>query len=103
MPHASSGGAGSPTTAKPAASAGDSVEVTSDGKIVLKNAPLDTEETQASRAPSEWAVYGYFLKSCGVWGITLFFVLAAVLAGERSFESESFFFLPCCVLCAGQG
>ncbi|KAK4139084.1 P-loop containing nucleoside triphosphate hydrolase protein [Dichotomopilus funicola] len=86
LPHASSG-SGSPTTAKPAASAGDSVEVTSDGKIVLKNAPLDTEETQASRAPSEWAVYGYFLKSCGVMGITLFFVLAGVLAGERSFET----------------
>lgn len=73
---------------KASASAGDAVEVTSDGKIVLKDAPLDKEENQASRAPSEWGVYSYFLKSCGVVGITLFFVLAAVLAGERSFESE---------------
>lgn len=55
---------------------------------MLKNAPLDKEENQASRAPSEWGVYGYFLKSCGVAGITLFFILAAVLAGERSFESK---------------
>lgn len=76
------------STPKAATSAGDAVEVTSDGKVVLKNAPLDKEENQASRAPSEWAVYGYFLKSCGVAGITLFFVLAAILAGERSFESE---------------
>jgi hypothetical protein len=73
---------------KAATSAGDAVEVTSDGKVVLKNAPLDKEETQASRAPSEWSVYGYFLKSCGVAGISLFFALAAILAGERSFESE---------------
>ncbi|EAQ84525.1 hypothetical protein CHGG_08539 [Chaetomium globosum CBS 148.51] len=72
---------------KASASAGDAVEVTSDGKIVLKDAPLDKEENQASRAPSEWGVYSYFLKSCGVVGITLFFVLAAVLAGERSFET----------------
>ena len=55
---------------------------------MLKDAPLDKEENQASRAPSEWGVYSYFLKSCGVAGITLFFVLAAILAGERSFESE---------------
>ncbi|KAK4246305.1 P-loop containing nucleoside triphosphate hydrolase protein [Corynascus novoguineensis] len=75
------------STPKAATSAGDVVEVTSDGKVVLKNAPLDKEENQASRAPSEWAVYGYFLKSCGVAGITLFFVLAAILAGERSFET----------------
>ncbi|KAL2198275.1 P-loop containing nucleoside triphosphate hydrolase protein [Corynascus similis CBS 632.67] len=75
------------STPKAATSAGDAVEVTSDGKVVLKNAPLDKEENQASRAPSEWAVYGYFLKSCGVAGITLFFVLAAILAGERSFET----------------
>jgi hypothetical protein len=73
---------------KASASAGDAVEVTTDGKIVLKDAPLDKEENQASRAPSEWGVYSYFLKSCGVAGITLFFVLAAILAGERSFESE---------------
>jgi hypothetical protein len=73
---------------KASASASDAVEVTSDGKIVLKDAPLDKEENQASRAPSEWGVYSYFLKSCGVAGITLFFVLAAILAGERSFESK---------------
>lgn len=73
---------------KPSANATDAVEVTSDGKVVLKNAPLDKEENQASRAPSEWGVYGYFLKSCGVAGIALFFILAAVLAGERSFESK---------------
>lgn len=68
--------------------AADTVEVTSDGKVVLKNATLDKEENEASRAPSEWGVYSYFLKSCGVAGISLFFVLAAVLAGERSFESK---------------
>ncbi|GAB1316363.1 hypothetical protein MFIFM68171_06573 [Madurella fahalii] len=67
--------------------AADAVEVTSDGKVVLKNATLDKEENEASRAPSEWGVYSYFLKSCGVAGISLFFVLAAVLAGERSFET----------------
>jgi hypothetical protein len=74
---------------KAVTSAADAVEVTSDGKVVLKNAPLDQKENDESRAPSEWGVYGYFLKSCGVAGITLFFVLAAILAGERSFESES--------------
>jgi ABC-type multidrug transport system ATPase subunit len=73
---------------KTVTSAADAVEVTSDGKVVLKNAPLDKKENDESRAPSEWGVYGYFLKSCGVAGITLFFVLAAILAGERSFESE---------------
>ncbi len=73
---------------KAGTNAADAVEVTSDGKVVLKNAPLDKEENKASRAPSEWAVYGYFLKSCGVAGIVLFFALAAILAGERSFESE---------------
>ncbi|AEO59326.1 hypothetical protein MYCTH_52715 [Thermothelomyces thermophilus ATCC 42464] len=72
---------------KAATSVGDTVEVTSDGKVVLKNAPIDKEENDASRAPSEWAVYGYFLKSCGIAGISLFFVLAAILAGERSFET----------------
>ncbi|KAL2165882.1 hypothetical protein VTG60DRAFT_3684 [Thermothelomyces hinnuleus] len=72
---------------KAATSVGDAVEVTSDGKVVLKNAPIDKEENDASRAPSEWAVYGYFLKSCGIAGISLFFVLAAILAGERSFET----------------
>jgi hypothetical protein len=73
---------------KAAAGVADAVEVTSDGKVVLKNAPLDKEENKASRAPSEWAVYGYFLQSCGVAGIAFFFALAAILAGERSFESE---------------
>ncbi|KAL2178346.1 uncharacterized protein P884DRAFT_269013 [Thermothelomyces heterothallicus CBS 202.75] len=72
---------------KAATSVADTVEVTSDGKVVLKNAPIDKEENDASRAPSEWAVYGYFLKSCGIAGISLFFVLAAILAGERSFET----------------
>lgn len=70
-----------------ATSAADAVEVTSDGKVVLKNAPLDKAETQAERAPSEWGVYAYFLQSCGIAGIVLFFALAAILAGERSFES----------------
>lgn len=77
------------TTPRAATSVGDAVEVTSDGKVVLKNAPIDKEENNASRAPSEWSVYGYFLKSCGIAGISLFFVLAAIMAGERSFESES--------------
>ncbi|KAL2134935.1 hypothetical protein VTI74DRAFT_10342 [Chaetomium olivicolor] len=72
---------------KAVTSAADSIEVTSDGKVVLKNVPLDKEENQASRAPSEWGVYSYFLKSCGVAGISLFFALAAILAGERSFET----------------
>jgi len=73
---------------KAVTSAADAVEVTSDGKVVLKNAPFDKEENAESRAPSEWGVYGYFLKSCGVAGISLFFALAAILAGERSFESK---------------
>lgn len=73
------------------ASAKDAVEVTSDGKVVLKNAALDKKEAADSRAPSDWSVYSYFLQSCGVAGIALFFALAAILAGERSFESESRF------------
>ncbi|KAL2022218.1 hypothetical protein VTK56DRAFT_5828 [Thermocarpiscus australiensis] len=74
-------------TPKTATNAADAVEVTSDGKVVLKNAPLDKEENETSRAPSEWGVYAYFLESCGIAGISLFFVLAAILAGERSFET----------------
>lgn len=66
----------------------DAVEVTSDGKVVLKNAKLNDEETETRRAPSDWSVYAYFLKSCGTAGIVLFFGLAAVLAAERSFESK---------------
>ena len=73
---------------KKSSNAADDVKVTSDGQIILKKPHLDLEETQTSRAPSEWSVYGYFLKSCGSVAISVFFVLAAVMAGGRSFESE---------------
>ncbi|KAK4168264.1 P-loop containing nucleoside triphosphate hydrolase protein, partial [Cladorrhinum sp. PSN259] len=72
---------------KKSTNAADDVEVTSDGQIILKKPHLDLEETETSRAPSEWSVYGYFLKSCGSVTISVFFVLAAVMAGGRSFET----------------
>ncbi|KAK4224171.1 P-loop containing nucleoside triphosphate hydrolase protein [Podospora fimiseda] len=72
---------------KKTSNAADDVEVTSDGQIILKKPHLDLEETSTSRAPSEWSVYGYFLQSCGSLTISIFFVLAAVMAGGRSFEA----------------
>lgn len=47
------------------------------------------EEEKNKQAPSDWSVYLYFFRSCGLLGIILFFVLAAALAAERSFESKS--------------
>lgn len=47
------------------------------------------EEEKNKQAPSDWSVYVYFFRSCGLAGVSLFFVLAAALAAERSFESKS--------------
>lgn len=58
-----------------------------DGQVALINQGVDDEETVNSRSPSDFTVYWYFLKSCGLMGMSLFFVLAAILAAERSFES----------------
>jgi len=74
-------------TAKTAAK--DEIEVTGDGKVVLKNPIPDDEEIKDSRTPSELGVYSYFLKSCGLLGVCFFFVLAACVSGIRSFESKS--------------
>jgi hypothetical protein len=68
----------------------DNPEPSSSGNAQVAVLGLNKEdvETENSHAPSDWTVYSYFLRSCGLAGISLFFVLAAVLAAERSFESE---------------
>ncbi|SPO07061.1 related to ABC multidrug transporter [Cephalotrichum gorgonifer] len=45
------------------------------------------EKDKDTQPPSDWSVYVYFFRSCGLAGMSLFFVLAAILAAERSFEN----------------
>ncbi|CAI4212352.1 unnamed protein product [Parascedosporium putredinis] len=47
----------------------------------------EDEDAMKNQAPSDSSVYKYFFKACGSAGMALFFVLAAVLAAERSFEN----------------
>ena len=61
----------------------------SDEEAGVVHNPADQvdDEEKNKRAPSDWSVYAYFFRSCGMVGMVLFFILAAVLAAERSFES----------------
>lgn len=67
--------------------AGD-LDASSAGPLDVANPEKADKEVENPRLSSEWNVYGYFLKSCGVAGMCVFFALAAAIAAGRSFESE---------------
>lgn len=64
------------------------VETSVDSVTGAKDAVAESAAAMESRAPSDFSVYAYYLGSCGAAGMVVFFVLAAILAGERSFESR---------------
>ena len=73
--------------------AGD-LDAPSAGPLDVANPEKADKEVENPRLSSEWNVYGYFLKSCGVAGMCVFFALAAAIAAGRSFESEYSFPSP---------
>ena len=47
----------------------------------------DIKEDDSMQPPTDWAVYVFFLRSMGLFGASLFFILGALLAAEQSFQS----------------
>jgi ATP-binding cassette, subfamily C (CFTR/MRP), member 1 len=70
-------------------SLGSDLKGASDVVLMPPNPEKGDIEEGSDRAPSEWNVYGYFLKSCGVLGMCIFFAIAGSIAAMRSFESKS--------------
>jgi hypothetical protein len=67
---------------------GSDLKGASDTVLMPPNPEKGDVEEGSDRAPSEWNVYGYFLKSCGVLGMCVFFAIAGSIAAMRSFESK---------------